>query len=73
MKNKEFKNALFLMLIILNITSCTIQKRSFNRGYHIEWKSKFNTESNESVGTENLNSSQKNMPAGLILKVRMRP
>lgn len=58
---KLFKIFALASICFVLIQSCTIQKRSFNRGYHIEWKSKFNTESNESVGTENLNSSQKNM------------
>lgn len=29
----------YLLIFTLVLFSCTIQKRSFNRGYHIEWKS----------------------------------
>lgn len=45
---KPFKIFALVIIGFVLIQSCTIQKRSFNRGYHIEWKSKFNKESVES-------------------------
>jgi hypothetical protein len=64
MIKKYYLRQLSLILVMsVSLFSCTIQKRSFNRGYHIEWKSKINSESKESVGSEVLSLSQKNIVA----------
>ncbi|MFN5982593.1 MAG: hypothetical protein ACK46Y_02590 [Fluviicola sp.] len=64
MIKKYYLRQLSLILVMsVSLFSCTIQKRSFNRGYHIEWKSKINSESKESVGSEVLSLSEKNIVA----------
>nr|WP_294861683.1 hypothetical protein [uncultured Fluviicola sp.] len=38
---------LFTLLSILFLVGCTITKRNFNSGYHIEWKKSYSKEKNE--------------------------
>lgn len=54
------------------LLSCTIQKRSFNRGYHIEWKTKIqdqplNTSDNEAL----LNSSKRRTNSDSLTKNKL--
>lgn len=56
-----YKTIFSIFIVILFISSCTIQKRTFNRGFHVEWKSKLNSESKESETSEVKNLSQKNI------------
>lgn len=52
---KPFKIVALVIVGFILIQSCTIQKRNFNRGYHIEWKSKFTKEHKESVESKTSN------------------
>lgn len=38
---KTTLNILIFFMLIVTFGSCTIQKRTFNKGYHIEWNRKF--------------------------------
>lgn len=43
----------------VSLFSCTIQKRSFNSGYHIEWKTKLQNQPQKNIEKEVLLSSSK--------------
>lgn len=38
-KKSLLQLVLLLLLLLVSSVSCTIQKRTFNRGFHVEWKS----------------------------------
>jgi hypothetical protein len=46
-KKSHLRQLSFILTMSVSLLSCTIQKRSFNRGYHVEWKTTFNK--NESI------------------------
>lgn len=54
MKNKTFLK-LTLICAVAFISSCTIQKRTFNSGYHVEWRKHHSTgESNVKIETKEI-------------------
>jgi hypothetical protein len=57
---KKIKSNLFLVIILALITSCTIQKRTFNKGYFVQWNSNkkiVNSNKNELIEKENLTTN----------------
>lgn len=55
--------ALILFLGIFLLTACTIQRRTFNKGWHIEWKTKLKVNVSESFeSTAEVNNDKENHP-----------
>lgn len=52
MKNKKLLKLTLICAVAL-ISSCTIQKRTFNSGYHVEWRKHYSSDkSNDKIETE---------------------
>lgn len=52
MKNKSLLSLTLICAVAL-ISSCTVQKRTFNSGYHVEWRKHYSTDkSNHKIETE---------------------
>lgn len=49
---------LFFLISLTLITSCTIEKRLYNKGYHIEWRAKKRTGNTSEVSTEPIRKSE---------------
>lgn len=56
MKKLSFPLFLFIIIIIVGFNSCTIKKRLYQPGYHVEWH-KINKESKTTQGKESLLSN----------------
>jgi hypothetical protein len=58
-KKSHLRQFSFILLMSVSLLSCTIQKRSFNRGYYVEWKTKLQNQPQNNLENEVLLSSSK--------------
>lgn len=48
-KMKTLKTTFLIALAVLFVTSCTVEKRLYNKGFHVEWKKKYKKNKGEDV------------------------
>lgn len=56
-KKSHLRQLSFILALSVSLLSCTIQKRSFNRGYHVEWKSNISEQKEKNTEKVALKSS----------------
>jgi TM2 domain-containing membrane protein YozV len=44
---KTLKTTFLIALAVLFVTSCTVERRLYNKGFHVEWKKKYKTNNGE--------------------------
>ena len=54
---KTISIILFFLVLVSILGSCTIQKRVFNNGYHVEWKRKFKQSAEPTVSDEKMDDA----------------